>query len=168
MYVEDSLGAAPAVGALAFGAFAVTMTIGRLLGDRLTERFGGDRLLRGGGLIGGVGVGLALLAATPGAALAGFLCLGAGLSVMVPTVFRGAGQVEGLPPGVALAAVSTLGYFGLLAGPPLIGVVAELVSLPVALGLVCACCGVVVALAGSARPARVPGVAAFPQRAGSA
>jgi len=168
VYVEDSLGAMPAVGALAFGAFAVTMTIGRLLGDRLTERFGGDRLLRGGGLIGGVGVGLALLAGSPGAALAGFLCLGAGLSVMVPTVFRGAGQVEGLPPGVALAAVSTLGYFGLLAGPPLIGVVAELLSLPVALGLVCACCAVVVALAGSARPARAPRVATSAQRAGTA
>jgi len=153
VYVEDSLGGAAAVGALAFGAFSVAMTVGRLLGDRLAERFGPERLLRGGGLLGGAGLGLALLVATPVAALAGFLCLGAGLSAMVPTVFRGAGHVAGMPPGVALAAVSTLGYTGLLAGPPVIGLVAELTSLPVALGLVCACCAAVVLLASSARTA---------------
>jgi hypothetical protein len=73
---------------------------------------------------------------------------------MVPVVFRGAGQVPGLAPGVALAAVSTLGYTGFLAGPPLIGALAAATSLPVALGTLCGCCGLVVLLAGSVRPAR--------------
>jgi fucose permease len=154
VYVKDSLGGTPAVAALAFGAFSVTMTLGRLVGDRLTERWGGERLLRGGGLLGATGLGMALVMATPWAALAGFLLLGAGLAAMVPTVFRGAGAVEGLPPGVALAAVSTLGYTGLLAGPPVIGVVAELTSLPLALGLVCVCCAAVVVLAPSVHSAQ--------------
>jgi len=152
VYVKDALGGAPAVAALAFAAFSVTMTAGRLLGDRLTARLGPDRLLRSGGLLGGLGLGLALLASSPAAALVGFACLGAGLSAMVPTVFRGAGDVAGMPAGVALAAVSTLGYTGFLAGPPAIGLLSELTSLPVALGVVCACCGLVVLLAGSARP----------------
>jgi MFS family permease len=151
VYVKDSLGGTSAVAALAFGAFTLTMTLGRLAGDRLAERWGGDRLLRAGGLLGAAGLGIALLVATPGAALAGFLLLGAGLSAMVPTVFRAAGAVEGLPPGVALAAVSTLGYTGLLAGPPVIGVIAELTSLPLALGLVCLCCVGVATLAPQVR-----------------
>lgn len=153
VYVEDSLGAAPGVAALAFAAFSVTMTLGRLVGDRLAEAVGPERLLRAGAGLGGGGLLLALLAGTPATALVGFACLGAGLAAMVPVVFRGAGEVPGMAPGVALAAVSTLGYTGFLAGPPLIGGLAAATSLPVALGTICACCAVVVLLAGSARPA---------------
>jgi hypothetical protein len=75
---------------------------------------------------------------------------------MVPVVFRGAGSVDGMAPGVGLAAVSTMGYTGFLTGPPLIGALAAATSLPVALGLICACCGLVVVLAGSTRVAAVP------------
>jgi MFS family permease len=154
VYADESLGASPGVAALCFAAFSVTMTLGRLAGDRLTEALGPQRLLRAGAVVGGGGLAAALVAATPGAAIAGFACLGAGLAAMVPVVFRGAGQVPGLAPGVALAAVSTLGYTGFLAGPPLIGALAAATSLPVALGTLCACCGLVVLLAGSVRPAR--------------
>ncbi|HEX8105614.1 MAG TPA: MFS transporter [Solirubrobacteraceae bacterium] len=153
VYVDESLGASAATAALAFSCFAVAMTLGRLVGDRLTERFGEVRLVRGGGLLGGGGLLAALLIGAPAAAFAGFLCLGLGLAAMVPTVFRGAGSVPGLPPGVGLAAVSTLGYTGFLVGPPLIGALAEATSLPLALGFVCLCCAVVVVLAGAARPA---------------
>lgn len=155
VYVEDSLGGTPAVAALAFAAFSVTMTVGRLVGDRLTEALGPSRLLRAGGLLGAGGVGLALLAGTPATALIGFACLGAGLAAMVPVVFRGAGSVGGMAPGVGLAAVSTMGYTGFLTGPPLIGALAGATSLPLALGVICACCGLVVALAGSAAPSGV-------------
>lgn len=160
VYVDESLGAAAAVAALAFAAFSVTMTLGRLVGDRLTERLGPALLVRGSGMLGAGGVALALLAGTPAAALAGFACLGAGLAVVVPTVFRGAASTPGVAPGVGLAAVSTLGYTGFLVGPPLIGVLAELTSLPTALGFVSVCCAVVAALAPAARPAPAPRVSA--------
>lgn len=153
VYVDGPLEASPATAALAFAGFAVAMTIGRLFGDRLTEALGAVRVLRLGGLLGAGGLGLALLVADPIVALLGFACLGLGLAAMVPTVFRGAGSVDGMAPGVGLAAVSTMGYTGFLVGPPLIGALAEATSLPLALGAVCLCCGVVVALAGSARPA---------------
>ena len=159
VYVEDALGGAPAVGALAFAAFSATMVAGRLVGDRLTEAVGPVLLLRGGGLLGGGGLLLALLAGTPWSALLGFACLGAGLAAMVPTVFRGAGAVGGIAPGIALAAVSTLGYTGFLVGPSVIGGLAAATSLPLALGLVCLACAVVVALAPSARPAAAPALA---------
>jgi MFS family permease len=155
VYVEDALGGAPAVAALAFAAFSVTMTVGRLVGDRLTEALGPDRLLRGGGLLGAGGMALALLAGTLATALVGFACLGAGLAAMIPVVFRGAGSVDGMAPGLGLATVSTMGYTGFLTGPPLIGSVAAVTSLPIALSLICACCVIVVLLAGSATPSAV-------------
>lgn len=155
VYVEDALGGAPAVAALAFAAFSVAMTVGRLVGDRLTEALGSERLLRGGGLLGAGGVAFALLVGTPAAALVGFACLGAGLATMVPVVFRRAGSIDGMAPGLGLAAVSTMAYTGFLAGPPLIGAFAAVTSLPIALGLICACCGLVVLLAGSTTPSEI-------------
>jgi len=80
------------------------------------------------------GMGAALIADDSIAALAGFACLGAGLSIIIPQVFRAA--AVGRDSGPALARVTTLGYLGFLAGPPVIGAVAELTSLPTALALI--------------------------------
>jgi fucose permease len=166
VYVEDSLGASAGVAPLAFAAFSLTMTVGRLLGDRLAARLGPVRLLRACGTTGALGLGAALAIAEPWAALVGFALLGAGLSIIVPLVFRAAASAPGLAAGPALAAVSTMGYCGFLAGPPLIGALAELTSLPAALGLVAVLAGATVLLAGAARPrARVPATAAAGGRA---
>jgi hypothetical protein len=136
VYVDRSLSASAAVGGLAFAAFSVTMVAGRLVGDRLTERFGSAALVRRGSIVAAVGLATALVLGTPAAALVGFACLGAGLSIVIPQVFRAAaGSTEVGGSGPALAAVTTIGYTGFLAGPPLIGAVAELTSLPLALGL---------------------------------
>ena len=135
VYVRDSLGAGAGVAGLAFAAFSLTMTAGRLVGDRLTTAWGADRLVRRGGMLGAAGLGAALLIGEPWAAITGFACLGAGLSAVVPTIFRAAGNTPGIAPGVALAAVSTAGYTGFLAGPPCIGFLAQATSLPVALAL---------------------------------
>jgi MFS family permease len=134
VYLNEELGTGAGLAALGFTAFSVTMTAGRLVGDRLVEAAGSVRVARLGGLWAAGGFGLALLAGRPGAALAGFACLGVGMASIVPIVFRAAGQVPGLLPGVSIAAVSTFGYFGFVVGPPLIGGVAELVGLPAALG----------------------------------
>ncbi len=154
VYVARDLAASAQVAALAYAAFSLTMAIGRLVGDGLTARFGPVALVRSGALLGGVGLGLALLAGTPAAALAGFACLGAGLAAVVPAVFRAAGELPGMSAGSAIAAVSTAGYSGFLAGPPIIGAIAELTRLPVALGVLPVLALALAALAGVTAPAR--------------
>ncbi len=151
VYVEDSLGGPAGQAALAYAAFSATMTLGRLVGDRLVGDLGSVRLLRISGMVAAVGLGGALLLAVPGAAIAGFALLGAGLSVVIPIVFRSAAATPGVAPGPSLAAVSSLGYLGFLAGPPLVGGLAELTSLPVALSLVVLCAASTTALAGATR-----------------
>lgn len=135
VYVRESLESSAGVAALAFAAFSATMTIGRLVGDKLTTAWGPEALVRRGGLLGAAAVGGALLIGHPIAAIVGFALLGIGLATMVPVVFRAAAEVDGVTPGVGIAAASTMGYFGFLVAPPIIGGVAELSTLPVALGL---------------------------------
>ena len=149
VYVEDALGAPASQAALAFAAFSAAMTLGRLVGDRLVAALGSVRLLRRSGLLAGLGLGAALVLAMPAAAIVGFGLLGAGLSVVIPAVFRSAAATPGAAPGPSLALVSTLGYLGFLAGPPLVGGLAELTSLPVALGAVALCAATTATLAGA-------------------
>jgi MFS family permease len=152
VYVHDELNASAATAASAYAAFSLTMAVGRLFGDRLVERVGPVALLRGGGVLaaGGIGAGLAA-GAVPGALL-GFAALGAGLAAVIPVVFRAAGSTPGIPPGMALAAVSSTGYLGFVAGPPIIGSAAEAVGLPAALLLLVVLGLVIAALARSAQP----------------
>jgi MFS family permease len=152
VYVRDELSTGAATAASAYVAFSLTMAIGRLLGDRLVERFGPVALLRGGGLLAASGFGAGLAADAVAGALLGFAALGAGLAVVIPVVFRAAGSTPGMSPGMALAAVSSTGYLGFVAGPPIIGSVAEAIGLPTALVLLVALAVVVAALARSARP----------------
>src|SRR3954470_1647097 len=130
VYADRSLAASAGVAALAYAAFSATMALGRLGGDAITARIGSVRLVRVGGLVAAVGLGAALLIGAPAAAIAGFACLGIGLAGVIPAVFRAAGNVPGTTSAPALAAVSTTGFLGFPAGPPLIGGLAELASLP--------------------------------------
>jgi MFS family permease len=158
VYLRRDLGATAGTAASGFAAFSLAMALGRLTGDRLVARSGRAALLACGALTGGATLGAALLAAKPFAAVLGFAGMGFGLANVVPIVFGAAGRLPGLTPGIGIAAVSTAGYFGFLAGPPLIGFVAEASSLTVALGLVAAVVGLM-ALGGSA-PERRPAEAA--------
>jgi hypothetical protein len=124
VYIRMNLGAAASTAAYGFAAFSLAMAIGRLTGDRLVARYGA------------MAIGIALIAGHPLAAVAGFAGMGLGLSNIIPVVFSAAGRLPGLAPGIGIAAVSTTGYFGFLAGPPLIGLIAEVSSLPVGLGVV--------------------------------
>lgn len=133
VYLDRDLAASAATAGLAYAAFSVTMVAGRLAGDALTVRYGPAALVRRGALVSAAGLGAALIAGDSIAALAGFACLGAGLSIVIPQVFRAA--AAGRDSGPALARVSTLGYLGFLAGPPLIGALAEVTSLPAALAV---------------------------------
>jgi MFS family permease len=153
VYIKDELGTGPGLAALGFTAFSVTMTLGRIFGDRLVARLGSVRLVRAGGLIAALGFGIALVASSPAAALVGFACLGAGMSSIVPIVFRAAGQVPGIASGVSLSAVSSIGYLGFVAGPPAIGGIAELVGLPTALAVLVVLAAAVAVLARTTAPA---------------
>jgi hypothetical protein len=136
VYLHHSLGTSGGTAALGFAAVSFTMMTGRFLGDALVARFGSERLVQvttGGSA---VAFGAALLVAEPAVALVGFACVGAGLANLVPIVFRAAGALPGVAASEGIAAVGTAGYVGFLAGPPLIGLAAEAVTLPGALGLV--------------------------------
>jgi len=164
VYLRDELSTTAAVAALAFTAFSVAMTAGRVVGDRLVRRFGPQAVVRAGGAIAAAGFGLALVAAHPVAAIAGFACLGAGMSGVVPIVFRASGHVPGMTAGVGLAAVSSTGYLGFLIGPPTIGGLAELLGLPTALGVLVLLSAAVALLARTTRYARAgTGVVREPQ-----
>jgi MFS family permease len=136
VYLATVLGSGPGVAAAGYAVFSAAMTIGRLSGDWLTVRVGRARLMRIGALLAAAGLSAALLIGTVPAALDGFICVGAGFSVAVPLVFSAAGRLDSRSAGPGLAAVTTAGYLGFLAGPPIIGLVAEAVTLPFALGII--------------------------------
>lgn len=135
-YLKDDLGSSARVAALGFAGFSLGMTLGRLTGDRVTNRFGPVRVVRLGGILTTLGLALAVVVATPVVVIIGFSAVGLGVSSVFPLVFSAAGRTPGLSPSAGLAAVATIGYFGFLAGPPVIGFVAEATSLRVDLALV--------------------------------
>jgi predicted MFS family arabinose efflux permease len=149
VYFRQSLGTSPALAAGGFAAFSLAMAVGRFAGDRLVARVGGVRLVRASATLAAVGLGAALLLARPAAAMLGCAAVGLGLANLVPILFRAAGRVPGVAAGHGLAAVSTAGYCGFLAGPPVIGLAAEAISLPVALALVVAALGAIALQAGA-------------------
>ena len=124
-----------AQGGLGFMVFSVAMTAGRFGGDSLCARLGDRAVLTVGGLLAVAGFVLLLVAPSVGPAMAGFLCIGLGASNLVPVLFRRAGAQTAMPPGLAIAAISTTGYAGVLLGPAAIGFVSQLASLPVAFAL---------------------------------
>lgn len=151
------LGTSEGVAAMGFAAFAVAMAGGRFTGDILTKRLGARNHLRVSGGLAAAGILLVVLASHVGIALLGFACVGAGLSATVPIVFSACGNLQGVTPGVALATVSTLGYFGFLLGPPLIGLVADYAGLRLALSTLVITCLTAVALASVVSQRRAEG-----------
>jgi MFS family permease len=123
------------------------MTAGRLVGDWINHRIGAVALLRWGALLTGVPLGAMLLIGHPAAALIGLFLVGLGVSNGVPLMFSAAGRQPDTPPGPGIAAVSSMGSLGFLAGPPVIGVLADTVSLPWALATLILGAVVVFALA---------------------
>jgi MFS family permease len=151
VYLDNALETGPGFAAAGYAAFSLAMTLGRLFGDRLTERFGPTRLVRLCGAVAAVGLGVALAVGDPVFALVGFACAGAGFSVVFPLALSAAGQTEDVATGPALAAVSTAAYTGFLVGPPTIGFVAEVAGLGTALYLVVGLSTAVFLLGGTVR-----------------
>jgi MFS family permease len=119
-----------------YTAFMCTMAGGRFIGDWLTTRLGVKIMLQTSGLIIAAGLAIAISFPYLVSATAGFMLVGIGVSSVVPLVYSAAGKSTKFSPGVALAAVSTIGYLGFLAGPPVIGFIAEAASLRWSLALI--------------------------------
>lgn len=148
IYMRDVLGVGMGLAASAFTAYSLVMVIARFTGDALNRRMGPAGLVRLGGALGFIGMALVIGLRQPWAALAGFGLVGAGMANVVPNFFRGSTLESRLSPSRSIAAVSSLGFAGFLVGPPLIGAIAQLSSLPIAMGAVAAFSALVFALAG--------------------
>ncbi|MDF6022672.1 MFS transporter [Streptomyces sp. JH34] len=150
LHLSQDLGASPGPAAAGYSLFALTMAVGRLTGTTLLERFGQTRTLVAGGATAAAGMLLGALAPALWLALLGFAVAGLGLANIFPVAVGRAGALAG-PSGVAAA--STLGYGGMLLGPPVIGFLADWISLPVALTTVTLLAATAAVLGYSARHA---------------
>jgi fucose permease len=150
IYLRQDLGAEAALAALAFACLTAGMTVGRVFGDWVNRHTGPVTLLRLGALTTGIALAAMLLIGHPAAALVGLFVIGLGVSNGVPLMFSAAGRQPDTPEGPAIAAVSSMGSLGFLAGPPLIGFLADATTLPWALGTLVGGAVVLFALAGRA------------------
>jgi MFS family permease len=135
VFLAQERGIDTAYAGLGYAAFALTMTAGRLTGDRIVRRLGSTRVIVFGGLIASAGLALATFAPAWEAALVGYALLGAGCSNIVPVLYTAVGKQTVMPEHIAVPAITTLGYAGILAGPALIGFIAHGSSLSFAFGL---------------------------------
>lgn len=119
-----------------FAAFAIAMSLMRLTGDVVVTALGRKRVLLVGGVLGIVGYVLTIFTASWAMTLFGFALVGIGAANIVPVLITLAGQEKVMPVNRSVAMVATLGYFGVLGGPALIGWVAHLSNLYVAFSLV--------------------------------
>ncbi|MFI8949523.1 MFS transporter [Streptomyces sp. NPDC053750] len=154
LHLEQDLDASPGMAAAGYSCFALAMTVGRLTGTTLLERLGRTPTVVAGGTTAVAGMLLGSLAPSVWAALFGFAITGLGLANIFPVAIERAGALGG-PSGVATA--STLGYGGMLLGPPAIGFMADWFSLPAALISVAALAAVAVLVAIATRRAAAPG-----------
>jgi predicted MFS family arabinose efflux permease len=148
IYLSDDVGATRAASATGFAGFSLGMALSRLAGDGLVSRTSARRVLVGGAVLAASSLALLLVVAQAAVAVAGFALVGIGVANAVPLLFSAAGRVP--PSGRSLAAAFTIGYLGFIAGPPVIGALADAFTLPAALALVCGALVVVASLGGRA------------------
>jgi MFS family permease len=153
LHLKESLTLGPGLAATGFAAFSASMAAGRFAGDWIRGHIGAVALVRWSALLGAVGLAVALVAPVAVLAIAGFAAVGFGMSNLVPIFFGAAGRIPGQASGTGIAAVATMGYTGFLAGPPVIGFVADVTSLAVALGLIVLACLAIALAAWTVAPA---------------
>jgi predicted MFS family arabinose efflux permease len=154
LYLSDTLGASAALAATGYIALVGAQFIGRIIGDRLVDRFGQRTVARAGGLIVAAGMGLALAVPTLPGTVLGFAAAGFGVATLVPAAMHEADELPGLKPGSGLTIVSWLMRLGFLLSPPVVGLVADAAGLRTGLLVVPAAGVLVVLLAGVLRERR--------------
>ena len=133
IFMNKVVGKDEVYGALAFGSFASSMTIGRLFGDYFTKLWGYKKILIYDSCLAILGLGLAISFSTVWSTLIGFFLVGLGLATIVPIVYSRAGNTPGVSPSVGIAMATTIGYSGFFVGPPVIGFLADWWNLQVGL-----------------------------------
>jgi MFS family permease len=139
--------------ALGYALFSAGMTLSRLFGDWARVKLGASVLVRSSALLTAFGMTAAVSMPNSYGAIAAFAFAGIGIGNIIPVLFSGGGRLEPSAPGRGIAAVTTLGYLGFLAGPPLIGLVAEATNLSIGLGLTAIAALIIAASARIARAA---------------
>lgn len=129
LYQIRELGIDPADAATSFSVFSVAMLALRMFGDRLVERFGAVLIARISGVLACVGAVMLVYGGGIWTIWTALAIMGVGNALIFPLAISRAAMQPGVPKGVAIASVATLGYGAFLLGPPLLGFVAELVSL---------------------------------------
>ena len=156
LYLRDSLGAPGAVAVFGYVALVGFMFVGRLIGDRMVDRYGERTVVRAGGLLTAAGMGAALAFPSVPGTIAGFAAAGLGVATLIPAAMHGADQLPGMRPGTGLTAVTWLMRIGFFGAPLLVGVVADATSLRVGLLSVPIAGVAVMALAGALSARRQP------------
>lgn len=152
IYLVRNLGAPESVGAFAFAVLAGTMAVGRATGDIVTHAFGPGRLVRAGALVAAAALAVVLSLSHLPLIFVALGLIGLGIANVVPLIFSAAGRLTGDAHGRSMSLVMTMGYAGILVGPPFMGFVAESTSLTVSLCIVVAAAAVISALGHHAIP----------------
>jgi len=129
VYFQQVVEAPKSLIVLGYVSFMVMMATGRFVGDKLIQQYGRKKMLRISGILISTGLFISVLFPYLATATLGFLIVGLGVSSIVPMVYSSAGRIPNIPPGIALASVSSISFLGFLMGPPLIGYIAEISSL---------------------------------------
>ena len=145
VYMRDVSQASLGMSAAGFAGFSISMALGRFAGDAVVRRFGSTVVMMASGCLTAAGVGLALALPHPVTTTPGFLVAGMGMANAMPLLFGAAGRVPGIPPVVGVAMAATMGYGAFLTGPPLIGFIAGVLGLRLAM-LVPLLCAVAIAV----------------------
>ena len=129
LYFKDVVNAPASLVILGYTSFMIMMATGRFVADYLTSKIGRKRLLQISGVLISGGLFTAVIFPFLIPSTLAFMMVGIGVSSIVPTVYSTAGSASKIPPGLALATVSSVSFLGFLMGPPLIGYIAEAFSL---------------------------------------
>jgi MFS family permease len=136
VFLTEKRGMPSAQAGFGYASFSLAMTLGRLTGDGVVARIGRHAIVAGGGLLSAGGIALAALVPSWQLALLGYALVGLGCSNIVPVLFTAVGRQTSMPQAVAIPAITSLGYAGILTGPAGIGFVAYHSSLSIAFLLV--------------------------------
>jgi MFS family permease len=133
IFMNKVIGATESFSALAFGAFAAGMTIGRFTGDYFTLHYGKKNLLIADSILAMTGMSIVLGFVSVWSTFVGFFFVGLGLATVVPLIYTTAGNAPGVSPSVGIAMATTIGYAGFFVGPPVIGYLADSFGLRIGL-----------------------------------
>lgn len=134
IFLRDTRGVDESLSGIGYAAFSVAMAVMRLLGDRIVSRISSAMVVIGGSLIGVAGFGLLIFSPWLILTLMGFVLVGIGAANIVPVFFSEGGRLREVPSSVAIPAITTMGYAGQLAGPAILGFLAQHTSLSAAFG----------------------------------